>query len=383
MKYNRYSVLTTFGHICTDINQGALPALLPFLVYYKDISYASAAGLIFAANSMSSFIQPLFGYLGDRVSWPWLMGLGAFLAGGGLALVGFLDNYWAIFIAVTISGIGIAIFHPEGGKMANLAAGENKGAGMGFFAVGGSIGFVLGPIMASVALTTLGLRGTAVFLIPAISMVLIVLVSLSDLNRISRELQHKKTTEKRSDDKDDVTSFVKVSVCLASRSVVTYGMTTFVPLYFVAVFMLSAASAGVILALYSLVAAVSMLLGGNMADRFGFNRVIRSSFLILAPIMLIFPLVNNFYLAVILLVPLAIGVGAPIGPMVALGQTFLPNHIGMSSGIMLGIAVSVGGMFAPGIGWVGDQYGLPTAIYVVAAFAVLTLYLSFLIPDRK
>jgi FSR family fosmidomycin resistance protein-like MFS transporter len=383
MKYNRYSVLTMFGHICTDINQGALPALLPFLVLHKDISYASAAGLIFAANSMSSFIQPLFGYLGDRVSWPWLMGLGSCLAGGGLALVGFLDSYWAIFAAVTVSGIGVALFHPEGGRMANLAAGENKGAGIALFAVGGNIGFALGPIITSIALAVLGLKGTIVFLLPALSMAMAVLVSLKNLSRISSESQNKKPDGKQSQEKDDWKSFFKVSACITSRSVVTYGLTTFIPLYFAAVMMLPETAASATLTLYSAVAATATLFGGQAADRLGFHRVIRGGFLLLVPLMLIFPMINSVHLAIFLLVPIAVSANAPQGATIALGQKFLPGHIGTSSGIMLGLAVSIGGMVAPGIGWVGDKCGLPAAMYVVAAFAVLTMCLAFLIPDSE
>ena len=47
---------------------------------------------------------------------------------------------------------------------------------------------------------------------------------------------------------------------------------------------------------------------------------------------------------------------------------------------MFGLAVSIGGMVTPGIGWVGDHYGLDSAMIVVAVFAVLTLGLAFLIP---
>lgn len=380
MKYNRYSVLTMYGHICTDINQGALPALLPFLVLHRDISYASAAGLIFAANCMSSFIQPFFGYLGDKVSWPWLMGLGAFLAGGGLAMVGFLDSYWAIFIAVAISGIGIAIFHPEGGRMANLTAGENKGAGIAFFAVGGNIGFALGPILASVAVMTMGLKGTAIFLIPAISMVLVMLISFKKLNHISTESRHQKMAGKQLPENDDWKAFFKVSACITSRSIVTYGLTTFIPLYFVAVMALPEVSASATLTLYSVVAAAATLLGGQVADRIGFQRIIRGGFLLLTLVILIFPMVNNALMAILLLVPIAIFANAPQGATIALGQKFVPNHIGTSSGIMLGLAVSIGGMVVPGIGWVGDQYGLHAAMFVIGGFAVLTMCFAFLIP---
>ena len=382
MKYNRYSVLAMLGHICTDINQGALPAILPFLVLYKDISYTSAAGLIFASNSMSSFIQPFFGYLGDRVSWPWLMGLGALLAGSGLALIGFLDNYWAIFAAVAVSGIGVALFHPEGGRIANLAAGEKKGSGIALFSVGGNIGFALGPVIASVAVMTMGLKGTVVFLVPAVGMVAVVLVSLKSLNRLTAESRRTQTLGNQPATEDDWKSFFKVSACITSRSVVTYGLTTFIPLYFAAVLLLPTASASATLSLYSVAGATATLFGGQAADRFGFSRVIRVGFLLLVPLMLLFPLVSSVPLAIFLLLPIAIAVNAPLGATIAMGQKFLPNHIGTSSGIMFGLAVSVGGMVAPGIGWIGDRYGLPMAMYAVAGFAMLTMLFAFLIPGR-
>ena len=383
MKYNRYSLLAMFGHVCTDINQGALPAFLPFLVVHKNISYASAAGLIFAANSVSSFIQPVFGYCGDRFSLPWLMGIGAFLAGSGLASVGFLDSYWAIFIAVTLSGIGIELFHPEGGRMANLVAGKNKGAGIALFAVGGNIGFALGPIIASLALTTLGLKGSIVFLIPASSMLILVLFSLRRLNHISYSSRRKMKTGTHSPEKDDWKSFIKVSACLTTRSIVTYGLTTFIPLYFAAVMMLSETWASASLTLYSIVAAAATLLGGRLADRLGFYRTIRWCFLLLVPFMVIFPMASSVYWSIFLLIPIAVFINAPQGATIALGQKFLPNHLGTSSGIMLGLAVSIGGMLTPGIGWIGDHFGLPMAMYVVAIFAGLTMVLAFMIPKRQ
>ena len=371
------------GHLCTDINQGALPALLPFLVLHKDISYASAAGLIFAANCVSSVIQPLFGYLGDKGSRPWLMGLGAFLAGTGLAFVGFLDNYWSIFIAVAVSGTGVALFHPEGGRLANLAAGEKKGSGIALFSVGGNIGFAVGPIIASVSLTVFGLKGTAVFLLPAVAMLIVTFSAQKGLALLSTQAQRKRASEKHTADEDDWKAFFRVSACATSRSVVAYGMTTFIPLYFTGVMMMSASSASITLAFFCAIAAIATLFGGQASDRFGFHQVIRGGFLLLAPLLLLFPLIENVWLAIFLLLPIAIGVNAPLAPSIALAHKFLPNHIGTSSGIILGLAISIGGMITPGIGWVGDNYGLPAAMYIVAGFAVLTLYLSFLIPVRQ
>lgn len=131
------------GHICADINQGALSATLPFLVMYDGYSYTAVAGLVFAANIASAVIQPLFGAIGDHRACPWFMALGVFLAGLGMCGIGFFDAYWTVLASAMVSGIGVAMFHPEGGRLSNLAAGVRKANGMSIFAVGGNIGFLI------------------------------------------------------------------------------------------------------------------------------------------------------------------------------------------------------------------------------------------------
>ena len=59
-----------------------------------------------------------------------------------------------------------------------------------------------------------------------------------------------------------------------------------------------------------------------------------------------------------LLVPLAVFIFLPTSVLVVLGQEYLPNRVGMASGVTLGLAVSVGGMCAPLLGRLGDRYGM-------------------------
>lgn len=141
----KLSYLLMAAHLCDDVNQGALVALMPFLVLHYGYSYAAVTALLFASNAASAIIQPLFGWLGDRHQRPWLMAVGIFLAGIGIALIGVMPNYELDLAAAMVSGIGVAMFHPEGGRLANLVAGAQKGTGMSIFAVGGKLGFTFGP----------------------------------------------------------------------------------------------------------------------------------------------------------------------------------------------------------------------------------------------
>ena len=94
-------VLAT-GHLWADFLQGAIPALLPFLIAEHGYSYGAAGALLLAASLGSSIVQPLFGVASDRFSLPWLMPAGLALGGAGLAVVGLTESYAATFAAVVV-----------------------------------------------------------------------------------------------------------------------------------------------------------------------------------------------------------------------------------------------------------------------------------------
>jgi FSR family fosmidomycin resistance protein-like MFS transporter len=61
------------GHMTTDVYQGALPALLPFLKDAYHLTYTQTGTIVLVMQAASSLIQPLFGYLSDRTERVWLM----------------------------------------------------------------------------------------------------------------------------------------------------------------------------------------------------------------------------------------------------------------------------------------------------------------------
>ena len=58
------------GHACADMAQARIPALLPFLIDQRGISYGAAGALVLVTSVGSSAIQPLFGLGSDRLSLP-------------------------------------------------------------------------------------------------------------------------------------------------------------------------------------------------------------------------------------------------------------------------------------------------------------------------
>ena len=267
------------GHICADINQGALSATLPFLVMYDGYSYTAVAGLVFAANIASAVIQPLFGAIGDHRACPWFMALGVFLAGLGMCGIGFFDAYWTVLASAMVSGIGVAMFHPEGGRLSNLAAGARKANGMSIFAVGGNIGFFVGPLMAAVFLTAFGMHGTLAFLFPT-TICAIVLLAFNK-RFLSLGIAKNSTTQK--DAKPERWgNFALAMGVLSCRSIVEYGLMAFIPLFFVSVLGQGETFGSLMLSVFAIAGAVATAISGRITERAGVFRIAYLCFGILA-----------------------------------------------------------------------------------------------------
>src|SRR5437773_2319613 len=73
--------LLAFGHLVIDLNQGSIPAVLPFLRNAHGLSYAEAATIVLVGTLTSSLIQPVFGYLSDQIARRWILPASVLLAG--------------------------------------------------------------------------------------------------------------------------------------------------------------------------------------------------------------------------------------------------------------------------------------------------------------
>ena len=65
---------------------------------------------------------------------------------------------------------------------------------------------------------------------------------------------------------------------------------------------------------------------------------------------------------------------------VVLGQEYLPNRLGMASGVTLGAAIGVGGALAPILGALADAHGIEAAMWVIAALPLPALLLALTLP---
>jgi FSR family fosmidomycin resistance protein-like MFS transporter len=368
------------GHLSTDIGQGMLPALLPFFIVERGLSYAAAGGLVLAATIASSVVQPLFGYFADRRPSPWLVPAGVAASGIGIGLAGVAPTYPLIAVAVAFHGLGVAAFHPEGARAAALASGERRATGMSIFSTGGNLGIAIGPLAITPLVLAFGLKAS---LVPVLPVLVVAGFLATQLPRLAAYHASRSGPSAVSGVPDRWGPFSRLVAVVMSRSVIYTGVTSFLPLFFAGVLGTSKTRGATALSILLGAGVVGTLAGGRLADRYGRRIVILVSMSALAPLLYALASARDPRVATALLVPTALALYLPFSVLVVMGQEYLPNRVGTASGVTLGLAVTAGGLAAPLLGLVADRWGLAAPLLVVSALPLVAVVLALTLPDSR
>ncbi|MGI6615669.1 MAG: MFS transporter [Dethiobacteria bacterium] len=383
--FNPYLWILSIGHLTVDLCQGALPILTPLLAKSLDLNYSQVGLVALAFTFSSAIIQPLFGVLSDRRSTPWLMPLGLLLSGVGLALVGTVPSFGLLLVAVLLSGVGVAGYHPEGSKMAHyISEDEKAGASMAIFSLGGNIGNGLGPILAIFVLSFAGLKSVHYIMIPGIVMGLFFVYYLPRFRNIMMEngpVKGKTPTQNIGNNKNRTGSLIFLMLYVTVRSWIQAGLVYFIPFYYQD--LTGLASPEYLVSTFLIAGAVGTVLGGPFADRFGGRCGLLVSMLI--SLAAVYPFLH---LQGSLTIPLlAFIAGAALissfSTTVVFGQRLLPNNIGLASGMILGFGVGMGSVGVTLLGVIADHAGLPLTMNIICLLPVLGIIFAFILPDIR
>ncbi|MEK1416600.1 MFS transporter [Limosilactobacillus fermentum] len=144
-------------------------------------------------------------------------------------------------------------------------------------------------------------------------------------------------------------------------------------LYWVHILKQSNTSGSLALSILFIVGATGTIIGGHLVDHIGAVKTIRLTFTIMPFLLLAFSLTKSVIVASVLLLPIGMLIFTPYSAIVLLGQRYLPNQMGLASGVTLGLAISIGGIATPFLGQVADATSLIIVFFILTAVALIPM----------
>ena len=379
-------VALTFGHFAVDLQTSGLAILIPLLHARLHLDYASAAAIVSVQYLTSSVVQPLFGLLSDRRPMRAVLPIACILAALGTGLVLFMPSYGLVMAVVVLTGLGSALYHAAGSLQANHVSGANKATGISFFFAGGNLGYASGPLIAVALLGLFGDRGPLGTLLPgflAAGALAVFMPYYATTRQWQARRAHLRATQARVlDSRSKVMwGLAMIVLVISLRSVIQTGLITFIPLYFAYLSPDKKAYSALLIAVFVFTGAIGTLFGGALADRFGRKPVMVASLGTVLPLLLIF-LNTDGPLQVLSIALAGASLIAASSLTVIMAQELLPNNIGLASGLTLGLGFGAGGFGVAALGSVGDRYGLPTTMLVIALLPALLVLVTLLLPGK-
>jgi MFS transporter, FSR family, fosmidomycin resistance protein len=362
------------GHLAVDFASGSVPALIPFLTDRFDLNYTFAAMLLLASTVSSSLVQPLFGLWSDRRGALWLIPGGTILAAVGVGLAAVTPWYPVVLVLVFAGGLGVAAFHPEGAKYAAYASGRKRASGMSYFNIGGNTGYALGAFVTGLLVAALGLGGGLLAMVPVAVIAGLLFRLIPEFARLAPD----RAEHARREGEDDRRAMALLGTVIALRSIPWFTLLAFVPLW-VESLGHSKTYGNRLLFLMLLAGAVGTLALGPVADRVGLRRTLVVTQALVPPLMLVFVYAGGVAGAISLMLVGMCVVGT-FGVTMVLSQLYLPRHIGMASGISIGLAMGIGGIAAVVLGAVADAIDLKTALTISAIAPAAGVLFSLRLP---
>ncbi len=367
--------LLTTGHLATDLAQGSVPALLPFLRSELGLSYTRTAAIMLAATVASSVVQPIFGHLFDKRRGEWLLVAGPAIAGAGIGALAFVQTFALALLCVLVSSIGVAAFHPEASKFAAWLSGDRRSTAMSVFSVGGNLGVAIGPLLAGLIAQQFGLGGVWLLAIPGLAIAGVQLAGLAALGGATAHARVATALAGR--DRWGATGLLLVALLV--RGYVHFGLLTFIPLFEHDARHNSEAYGSRVLALMLFAGAVGTLAIGPFADRYGRRRMLTLTFFAAVPGVALY-LAEPGVLGLAGIALAGAGIISTFGITIVLSQEYLPTRLATAAGLSIGLSIGLGGACSFAIGRLADSIGLADALWTVPPAALLGTLLCMLLP---
>ena len=360
----------TWAHLLNDGAANYLPGVLPAVLVAVH-QPVQMAGVLIASLTVGQALQPLLGWVADRVGGRWLVVLGLLLSSAGGALLGVTHDLGMLIVLLLMIGLGSALFHPQALSGVRSLLRGRQGLPTSVFLVGGELGRGIWPVAASLVATHLGLEYLWIIAIPGLVTVVLLLRWAPDLPARPRAVGRIRWREHSR-------PLALLLGYRGTRALTSFGLVTFLPVLW-HVRGSSLVSGASLITTIIVSGVIGNLAGGHLADRFGRRPVLVVSAAATAALILPVAYLDGpaVWAAAALLGP---ALFLTASPSVLIGQDIFPENRSMGSGIALGLANGIGALLVLALGLAITDATVIRVFWVLAAATAASVLAALAFP---
>lgn len=362
----------SWSHFLNDGSANYLPGILPAVLIALHLPVAMA-GVLMTALMIGQVLQPLMGYVADRVGGRLLIIVGLLGSSVGGALLGLSQHIWMFVILLLIIGVGTSMFHPQALASVRSLGTQRTGLVLSLFLIGGELGRGIWPTVTSFVVVRFGLPMLWVFAIPA-------LITVPFIPKMAPKLPRKHSQSAPIHWRQHVYPLTMFVGFTGLRALVTFGLVTFIPLWwhFDGGSVVSGAS---IITVMLVVGVIGNLAGGHLADRFGRRPMIYLSTILPMLLIPIIAFVSGVWIWVLAgIIGIALFLSA--STTVLIGQDIFPENRSLGSGVAVGLANGIGAILVSVIGFWVTPTNITAMFWILSAVSLVSLLFALGIPKN-
>ncbi|CAA7627789.1 Major facilitator superfamily permease [Candidatus Terasakiella magnetica] len=348
------------------------------------LSYEEVLTLIVAGKLLYGLMAPLAGWLGDR--WSTIGMMSIYFIGLGLAAigVGLAQGPWMLAVALGLMGLFGSIYHPVGISWLIRNA-EDKGKAIGLNGVFGGIGPALAGIIAGGLIALWSWR--AAFILPGVAVVLTgVLFMIMVAKGIVVEAKADRKPEPAATRDETVRAGVVLSVTMLCAGLIYQATQPALPKLFaerlgdVGVL----AAAGGVTFVY-LLAGLTQILAGHLADRVSPKRIYVLAALMQVPLLLGLAYASGLGLLAVSMLAVSFNMAGIPAENVLLARYTPAKWRGTAFGLKFVLSFGISGLGVPLVSLIRGATGGFEALFLLLAISacVVALAASQLPAERQ
>ncbi|MXW03244.1 MAG: MFS transporter [Holophagales bacterium] len=390
MNGRRIFAAVTVGHLGIDIFNSMGPVLLAFLQAPLGLSAAQIGLAVGLFQVLAGTTQPAFGWLVDRVGsrflGPFSVAFNFACMGLAVAAAAATGRFVLFLIPFALAAVASGAFHPLGvmhSSTVNLARSATFTA---IFFFCGQLGLTTGPVLAGLALDRAGLNGIYWLLLFAAPVPLFMAFAMGP-RRVHPVPAASQPNENQAGDATVSAGrqvrggvIALLGLVFASRSWAMFGTMAFLPLL-LSQRGYSSVAQGSASALFLLGGALTAVLAGAWAERWGRRPIVFLTTLLGALLLGVLPGSGGWIFAVVL--PCGALLGASHSILIVMAQELLPWRRGLASGTALGFLFATGGIATWCIGELADRFELAAVLQAGAVVGLVSAFASLLLPKQE